>query len=120
MGGSVSQAVNKVQKEVGGELEKVGGGLQTATNQLIADADTITKPFTDPLKKFGGDMANMMGLPGSLDEMMDKGSQMVDKSAAKQMSQRVGLGELGQNMRKQAKQKFGRGQTARTLITGKY
>ena len=52
--------------------------------------------------------------------MMNQASGMVDKTAAKQMSQRVGLGQLGQNMRQQAKQKFGRGQTARTLITGKY
>ena len=62
----------------------------------------------------------MMGLPGSLDEMMNQASGMVDKTAAKQMAQRVGLGQLGQNMRQQAKQKFGRCQTARTLITGKY
>ena len=62
----------------------------------------------------------MMGLPGSLDELMNQGSGAVDKTVQKQMSQRAGLGQLGQNMRQQSKQKFGRGQTARTLITGKY
>jgi predicted glycoside hydrolase/deacetylase ChbG (UPF0249 family) len=141
MGGSAGKAVDKVTKETSGALKRSTGGavdlgstdiqsqaenfadesgLQAATDNLVATADTITKPITDPIKKFGGDVANMMGLPGSLDEMMNQASGMVDKTAAKQMSQRVGLGQLGQNMRQQAKQKFGRGQTARTLITGKY
>ena len=139
MGGSAGAAVDKVTKETSGAIKKSTGvdlgstniksqaegiardtGLQDLSDNLVATADTITKPITDPIKKFGGDVANMMGLPGSLDEMMNQGSGAADKTVQKQMSQRAGLGELGQNMRKQSKQKFGRGQTARTLITGKY
>ena len=141
MGGSAGKAVDKVTKETSGAIKRSTGGavdlgstdiqsqaetfadesgLQAATDKLVTTADTITKPITDPIKKFGGDVANMMGLPGSLDELMNQGSGAVNKTVQKQMSQRAGLGQLGQNMRQQSKQKFGRGQTARTLITGKY
>ena len=141
MGGSAGKAVDKVTKETSGALKKSTGGavdlgstdiqsqaegiakdtgLQDLSDNLVTAADTITKPITDPIKKFGGDVANMMGLPGSLDELMNQGSGAVNKTVQKQMSQRAGLGQLGQNMRQQSKQKFGRGQTARTLITGKY
>lgn len=142
MGGSAGAAVDKVTKETSGALKRSTGGavdlgstniksqaegiardtgLQDLSDNLVATADTITKPITDPIKKFGGDVANMMGLPGSLDELMNQGSGANnDKTVQKQMSQRAGLGQLGQNMRQQSKQKFGRGQTARTLITGKY
>ena len=141
MGGSAGAAVDKVTKETSGAIKKSTGGavdlgstdiqsqaegfadrsgLQAATDNLVATADTITKPITDPIKKFGGDVANMMGLPSSLDQLMNQGSGAADKTVQKQMSQRAGLGQLGQNMRQQSKQKFGRGQTARTLITGKY
>ena len=141
MGGSAGAAVDKVTKETSGALKRSTGGavdlgstniqsqaekiakdtgLQDLSDNLVTAADTITKPITDPIKKFGGDVANMMGLPGSLDELINQGSGAVDKTVQKQMSQRAGLGQLGQNMRQQSKQKFGRGQTARTLITGKY
>ena len=141
MGGSAGAAVDKVTKETSGALKRSTGGavdlgstniqsqaekiakdtgLQDLSDNLVTAADTITKPITDPIKKFGGDVANMMGLPSSLDQLMNQGSGAADKTVQKQMSQRAGLGQLGQNMRQQSKQKFGRGQTARTLITGKY
>ena len=141
MGGSAGKAVDKVTKETSGAIKKSTGGavdsgstniqsqaegiardtgLQDLSDNLVTAADTITKPITDPIKKFGGDVANMMGLPSSLDQLMNQRSGAADKTEQKQMSQRAGLGQLGQNMRQQSKQKFGRGQTARTLITGKY
>ena len=69
MGGSAGKAVDKITKETSGGLKKATGGavdlgstdlqsqaetfadesgLQAATDNLVATADTITKPITDP------------------------------------------------------------------------
>ncbi len=65
-------------------------------------------------------MANQMGLDSMLDQGMQQTSNLVSKADQKNMQSRLGLSELGQSMRSQQKKQFGRGQTARTLMTGKY
>ena len=140
MGGSAGAAVDKVTEETNKVLKKSSGGavdlgstdiqsqaenvaadtgIQDLSDNLVATADTVTKPFSDPIKKFAGDMANQMGL-SSFDQGMQQTSNLVSKADQKNMQSRLGLSELGQSMRSQQKKQFGRGQTARTLMTGKY
>ena len=141
MGGSAGKAVDKVTEETNKVVKKSTGGavdlgstdiqsqaenvaadtgIQDLSDNLVAAADTVTKPFTDPIKKFAGDMANQMGLDSMLDQGMQQTSNLVSKADQKNMQSRLGLSELGQSMRSQQKKQFGRGQTARTLMTGKY
>ena len=141
MGGSVGQVVDKVTKEVSGYTKDRTGidlgstnikaqaediaedtGIQHVADQYMNVADTVTKPFTEPVKKLGASIAEGLGLPTSLDQLVKQPSQVLGTSKAnqKEMQKRVGLSELGQNMRQKQQNKFGRSQTSRTLITGKY
>ena len=146
MGGSTGAAVDKVTEETNKVIKKSTGGavdlgstdiqsqaeniaadtgIQDLSDNLVATADTVTKPFTEPIKKLGSDVINSMGLPTGEDLLQSMTDQITplakqSSSAKKTIQERLGLSELGQSMRSQQKKQFGRGQTARTLMTGKY